>query len=63
MIDDEAELWGDFAHYVPVAAARALMMDLGRVRYRDVDRTFPEERRREIAAEAAGVQPDPVASA
>jgi hypothetical protein len=61
MVDDEAELWGDFAHYVPVAAARALMMDLGRLRYRDVDRTFPPERRREIAAEAAGFQPDPFA--
>jgi isopenicillin-N N-acyltransferase-like protein len=61
MLDDEAELWGDFAHYVPVAAARALMMDLGRFRYRDVDLSFPEARRREIAAEAAAFQPDPFA--
>ena len=62
MVDDETELWSDFSHYVPVAAARTLMMDLGRLRYRDVDRTFPEARRREIAAEAAGFQPDPFAS-
>ncbi len=58
---DEEELWGDFAHYVPVAAARALMMDMGRLQYRNVDRRFPEERRREIAAEAEGFQPDPFA--
>jgi isopenicillin-N N-acyltransferase-like protein len=62
MLADEAELWGDFSHYVPVAAARALMMDVGRVRYRDVDQTFPEARRREIAAEAEGFEPDPFAS-
>jgi hypothetical protein len=61
MVDDEAELWGDFAHYVPISAARTLMMDMGRVRYRDVERSFPEERRREIAAEAEGFQPDPFA--
>jgi isopenicillin-N N-acyltransferase-like protein len=62
MVDDEAELWGDFAHFVPIAAARALMMDLGRLRYREIDRSFPEERRRELAAEAQGFQPDPFAS-
>jgi isopenicillin-N N-acyltransferase-like protein len=62
MIDDEAELWSDFSHYVPVAAARTLMMDLGRLRYRGVDQSFPESRRLEIAAEAAGFQPDPFAS-
>ncbi len=62
MVDDEAQVWEDFAHFVPVAAARALMMDMGRVRYRAVDRNFPDERKREIAAEAAGFQPDPFAS-
>ncbi|MGO8992551.1 MAG: C45 family autoproteolytic acyltransferase/hydolase [Polyangiaceae bacterium] len=62
MIDDESEVWGDFAHFVPVAAARTLMMDVGRVRYREVDQSFPEERKREIAAEALGFQPDPFAS-
>jgi hypothetical protein len=62
MVDDEGEVWKDFEHFVPVAAARALMMDMGRVRYRDVDRSFPDERKREIAAEALGFQPDPFAS-
>jgi hypothetical protein len=62
MLGDEGELWKDFAHFVPVAAARALMMDLGRLRYRHVDRGFPEARRREVAAEAQGFQPDPFAS-
>ncbi len=61
MLEDEAELWGDFAYYVPIAPARTLMMDMGRFQYRNVDRTFPEERRREIAAEAEGFQPDPFA--
>ena len=62
MIADEGALWGDFAHYVPLAAARALMMDIGRVRYRGVDRNFPDARRREVAAEAEAFQPDPFAS-
>jgi hypothetical protein len=62
MIDDESALWGDFEHFVPVAAARALMMDMGRVRYRDVDRGMSSARTRELAAEAAGFQPDPFAS-
>lgn len=62
MIDDERALWGDFEHFVPVAAARALMMDAGRIRYREVDRGMPEARLRELAAEAEGFQPDPFAS-
>ncbi len=62
MIADERALWGDFAHFVPIAAARALMMDIGRTRYRHVDREMPDARRRELAAEAEGFQPDPFAS-
>jgi hypothetical protein len=59
MIDDEGEVWSDFSRFVPIAAARALMMDMGRVRYRNVDGNFPEDRKREVAAEAAAFQPDP----
>jgi isopenicillin-N N-acyltransferase-like protein len=62
MIADEQALWGDFEHFVPVGAARALMMDMGRVRYRDVDRGMPSPRTRELAAEAEGFQPDPFAA-
>jgi len=62
MVDDERALWGDFARFVPISAARALMMDIGRVRYREVDRGFPEARRRELAAQAEAFQPDPFAA-
>jgi hypothetical protein len=34
-------------------------MDLGRVRYRHVDRGIPEPRRRELAAQSAAFSPDP----
>jgi len=62
MVANEADLWRDFAHFVPFAPARALMMDLSRVRYRHVDEGFPEARRHEIAAEARAFDPDPFAS-
>jgi hypothetical protein len=59
MVADETSLWGDFARYVPAAPARALLMDIGRVRYRHVDRGIPDLRRRELAAEAAAFEDDP----
>jgi hypothetical protein len=62
MLANEAELWGEFSHFVPFAPARALIMDVSRVRYRNVDEGFPEARRREIAAEAEAFQPDPYTS-
>ena len=58
MVDNERSLWGDFSHYVPFAPARALIMDLSRVRYRHVDQGFPEPRRREVAAQARAFAPD-----
>jgi isopenicillin-N N-acyltransferase-like protein len=62
MVKNEGDLWHQFAHFVPVWPARALMMDLSRLRYRHVDLGFPEPRRREIAAEAKAFDPDPFES-
>lgn len=61
MLAGEDEVWGLFERLVPLAPARALIMDVSRVRYRRVDRGIPEARRREIAAEARAVEPDPFA--
>jgi isopenicillin-N N-acyltransferase-like protein len=61
MNDVERQLWGDFAHYVPLRAARAGIEDWARVRYRHVDSSIPEPRRRELAAEALSFVPDPFA--
>lgn len=59
MVANEKEMWDTFAHFVPVLPARTLLFDLGRLRYRHVDRGVPEERRRELAAEARAFAPDP----
>lgn len=59
MAADERVLWDGFASVVPFAPARALMFDLGRIRYRDILSSFPEARRRELAAEARAFVPDP----
>jgi hypothetical protein len=61
MIEDEHALWNDFTRFVPVAPARALVMDIGLARYRDVDQGIPEPRRRELAAQSAAFDPDPFA--
>lgn len=62
MIHNEGELWGTFEHFVPVSAARTLMMDTSLVQYRHVDRGMPEARKRELAAEALDLSPDPYES-
>jgi hypothetical protein len=59
MRENEGTLYQQFAHFVPVLPARMLIMDLSRVQFRHVDRGMSAERRREIAAEAAGFSPDP----
>jgi hypothetical protein len=61
MVNDERVLWDGFAELVPFAPARMLMFDLGRMRYRDVVQGFPDDRKREVAAEARGFAPDPYA--
>jgi hypothetical protein len=62
MTENERVLWDGFAELVPFAPARALMFDIGRVRYRDVADNFPDARRRELVAEAKAFDPDPYAA-
>ena len=62
MVQNEGELWQDFARFVPLAPARTLITDVSRVRYRHVDRGFPDARLRELAAEARAFEPDPYTS-
>jgi isopenicillin-N N-acyltransferase-like protein len=59
MVQNEHDLWESFRTLVPFSPARTLLMDVSRVRYRTIDRGFPEARQREIAAEAAAFDPDP----
>ncbi len=59
MLANEQVLWDGFREVMPFAPIRALLFDVGRVRYRGVDRGFPEARRREVAAEARAFSPDP----
>jgi hypothetical protein len=51
-----------FDHYVPFGAAQTLLVDLARLRFSHLDETLGAERRTEIAAFAAGFQPDPFES-
>ncbi len=62
MLGNEQELWDSFEHLVPFAPARALIMDMSRVRYHHVDLGMPEERLREVAAGARAFAPDPYAA-
>lgn len=59
MVENERDVWAGFAAVVPFAPARVAMFDFGRVLHRNVDRNFPEARRRELAAQAARFSPDP----
>jgi hypothetical protein len=62
MIANEHIVWDGFKSVVPFAPARTLLFDAGRYRYRHVDEGFPDARRRELAAEAAALRPDPFTS-
>ncbi len=59
MVENERDVWAGFSAVVPFAPARAAMFDFGRVRHRNVDKNFPDHRRRELAAQAARFSPDP----
>jgi hypothetical protein len=61
MVADEADIWRGFEEMIPLSAVRTLLLDVGRVRYRHVDRSIPEARRRELAAQARAFAPDPYA--
>jgi hypothetical protein len=62
MLEDETQLWSDYARLVPWRLARAGIEDYSRVRYRRLDQALPEARRRELAAEARAFEPDPFAT-
>jgi isopenicillin-N N-acyltransferase-like protein len=59
MAKDEDALWTSFEHFVPLSVLRTLILDVSRVRYRNIESNVPEPRRRELAAAAQAVQPDP----
>lgn len=61
MIENEGALLRRFDAAVPSAVARALLVDLAKFRYRDIDRGISADRRREIAAGARAFAPDPYA--
>jgi isopenicillin-N N-acyltransferase like protein len=61
MLAEEAELWRQFEHHVPWWIARIGIVDYSRLRFMHVDRGVPEARRREVAAEALALEPDPFA--
>lgn len=59
MVENEATLYAQFNHYVPIPPARWLLMDISRLQFRGVDQRMPSDRRREIAAQAQAFSPDP----
>lgn len=61
MLENEGTLYGQFEKYVPIPPLRWLLVDVSRLQFRSVDQGMPDERRREIAAQALGFQPDPYA--
>lgn len=61
MTENEGILLGRFKEQVPLGPARKLLLDLAQLRYRHVDEQMSADRLREIAAGAAGFQPDPYA--
>jgi isopenicillin-N N-acyltransferase like protein len=58
----ETDLHQQFSHYVPWTLARWLIVDMARLRFRDLDQTMGERWRLEIAAQAASFGPDPFSS-
>jgi len=61
MLENEGALLRRFDTAVPSVLARALLVDLAKLRYRDIDRGVGGDRRREIAAGALAFAPDPYA--
>lgn len=58
----EHHLHDQFAEYVPLWPARVLLVDLARLRFRDLDERLEPDHRLEIAAQARAFDPDPFSS-
>jgi isopenicillin-N N-acyltransferase-like protein len=58
----EGQLHEQFAHFVPWAPARWLLVDLARLQFRGLDQRLSLANRTEIAAQAAAFSPDPFSS-
>ena len=61
MVESEGALYKTFEKYVPLSPVRHLIVDIGKLRFRHVDRGISPERLTEIAAEARAFDPDPFA--
>ena len=59
MLSNEGVLWDLFERFVPSGLARVAVLDLARLRYRDLGAGIDAARRSEIAAGALGFAPDP----
>ena len=59
MVRTERVTWGLFEYYVPNALARWVLRDLAQWRHRNLEQSWPEPRRAELAAAAAAFDPDP----
>ncbi|MCU0693636.1 MAG: C45 family peptidase [Polyangiaceae bacterium] len=62
MVATERAVWELSRRLIPVRAARVLLMDLSRVRYRNLDSSLGYARRAELAAQARAFAPDPFAN-
>lgn len=61
MLRTEQALWTAFDQVVPSSIARALILDIGRLRFRRLDRNLGPDRRKELAFAATAFGPDPFA--
>lgn len=59
LVDIERHMHEQFAFYVPWSVGRSLIVDLARVRFRNLDDNLDPAQRLEIAAQAATFRPDP----
>jgi hypothetical protein len=59
IVETERRFYSRFRQYVPRAIARTLLLDLAQFRFYDVDESMSLDRRRELAAMASALTPDP----
>jgi hypothetical protein len=59
MVESEGQLYRTFEKYVPLSPVRQLVVDIGKMQFRHVDRGISHDRLEEIAAQARAFSPDP----